>query len=101
MVDWAFYTNHPKKGYEVMKKILAILFEALAIFGLLAGGYYLYQKYAQKNDNTEDLFEDDLDSFDFDDEDFTEIGSDTREYVTLNGTKGKQTSDDDFDEITD
>lgn len=89
-----------------MKKFIRFLFHTLAIFGLFAGGYYLYQKYVLKDNLLEEQAEEDFDDFDFDDEDFTENASDTREYVTLNASESKNiqkdiVEEDKFDEVTD
>lgn len=90
-----------------MKKFFNFLFHTLAIMGLIAGGYYLYQKYVLKDADSEDIEKEDFEDFTFDDEDFTETASDTREYVTLNSSESKavqneeEISDEDFDEISD
>lgn len=89
-----------------MKKFIKFLFHTLAIFGFIAGGYYLYQKYVLKNVDSEDMEEEEFDDFSFDDEDFTETASDTREYVTLNSSESKaaqneEIPEEDFDEISD
>lgn len=93
-----------KKGRIYMKKFLHFLFESLAVFGLVAGIYYLYQKYIADAPEFDTDDEGEFDDFDFDDEDFTETVSDSREYVTLNSSESKILSnelEDDFDEISD
>lgn len=85
-----------------MKKVIQFLVQMLAIFGFVAGMYYLIQKYILKNSSSQEEDEDDFDDFEFDDEDFTETASDTREYVTLNSSESKTVpTDDAFDEISD
>lgn len=86
-----------------MKKCCNFIFHLLALLGITAGVFYLYQKYISKDTYSESMEEDDFDDFDFDDEDFTETGSDAREYVTLNASESKniQDEEDDFDEICD
>lgn len=89
-----------------MKKIFNFLFELLAVCGFVAGLYYLYKKYIQKDAPASEEEEDSFDDFEFDDEDFTETVSDSREYVTLNSSESKtmqktQTSTEDDDELDD
>ena len=85
-----------------MKKIFQFLFQVLAICGFIAGIYYLFQKYILNNSSSQEEDEDCFDDFEFDDEDFTETASDTREYVTLNSSESKTVpTDDSFDEISD
>lgn len=88
-----------------MKKFCNFIFHLLALLGITAGVFYLYQKYFLKEVSSENMEDDDFEDFDFDDEDFTETGSDAREYVTLNASESKnvqdEDDDDDFDEIYD
>ena len=81
-----------------MKKLCNFFFQLLAICGFVAGIYYLYKKYFQNTANTTEGNEEELD-FDFNDEDFTETVSDSREYVTLNSSESKsiQNSQEDAD----
>lgn len=72
-----------------MKKIFNFLFQLLAVCGFVAGLYYLYKKYILKDAPVSDEEEDSFDDFEFDDEDFTETVSDSREYVTLNSSESK------------
>lgn len=85
-----------------MKKICSFFCKLLAFTGFIAGLYWLYQKFMVQNefDDLED--ESGFDDFDFDDDDFTENASDTREYVTLNASESKTVPEnDDFEEISD
>lgn len=86
-----------------MKKIFNFFVQLLAVCGFVAGLYYLYKKYIFKDTTTSDEEEDSFDDFEFDDEDFTETVSDSREYVTLNSSESKampkaQTPSEDGDE---
>lgn len=72
-----------------MKKIFNFLFQLLAVCGFVTGLYYLYKKYILKDSPVSDEEEDSFDDFEFDDEDFTETVSDSREYVTLNSSESK------------
>lgn len=72
-----------------MKKIFNFLFQLLAVCGFVAGLYYLYKKCFLKDTPVSDEEEDSFDDFEFDDEDFTETVSDSREYVTLNSSESK------------
>lgn len=84
-----------------MKKICSFFCKLLAFTGFIAGLYWLYQKFMVQNQEDFDE-ESGFDDFDFDDEDFTETASDTREYVTLNASESKTVPEnDDFEEISD
>lgn len=90
-----------------MKKICTFFCKLLAVSGFLAALYWLYQKFMVNHDLDDFDENSDFDDFDFDDEDFTEIASDTREYVTLNASESKTLSEneenndsDDSDEIS-
>jgi hypothetical protein len=71
-----------------MKKLFKLLLQLLALVGFIAGMIYVYKQYITK-DKTDDTDEDFYDDFEFDDEDFTENSSDSREYVTLNSINSK------------
>ena len=82
----------------IMKKFLQFLLRVVAAFGFVAGLYYLYKKYVATEIMDGDIEEDYFDDFDFDDEDFTETVSDTREYVTLNASESKNLQNENSDE---
>ncbi|MCI8410428.1 MAG: hypothetical protein HFJ09_14350 [Lachnospiraceae bacterium] len=78
-----------------MKKICSFICKLIAVTGFIAGLYWLYQKFVANCDFNDEEDESDFDDFDFDEEDFTETASDTREYVTLNASESKNVSEDD------
>lgn len=72
-----------------MKKFCNFILSAATVCGLVAGAYYVFKHYIQKDDDDFYDFEDDFNDFEMDDDDFEEVSPETREYVTLNPSDEK------------